>query len=39
MNMKIILEDVTGYYNDYKDYSKYDAKNSAKRMNLVLDVN
>ena len=35
--LKIILRDVVGYYNDYKDNSKYDYKNSAKRMNFKLD--
>ena len=32
--MRIILKDMVGYYNDYKDNSKYDAKYSAKRMNF-----
>ena len=35
--LKIILRNVVGYYNDYKDNSKYDAKYSAKRMNFKLD--
>ena len=35
--LKIVLKDAVGYYNDYKDNSKYDAKYSAKRMNLKLD--
>ena len=35
--LKIILIDVVGYYNDYKDNSKYDAKYSAKSMNFKLD--
>ena len=35
--LKIILLDVVGYYNDYKDNSKYDAKYSAKKMNFKLD--
>ena len=34
---KIILRDVVGYYNDYKDNSKYDFGYSAKRMNFKLD--
>ena len=29
--LKIVLKDVVGYYNDYKDTSKYDAKESAKK--------
>ena len=29
--LKIILKDVVGYYNDYKDNSKYVAKYSAKK--------
>ena len=37
--LKIILKDVVGYYNDYKDNGKYDVKHSAKRMNLKLDDN
>ena len=28
--LRIILRDVNGYYNDYKDKSKYDVKYSAK---------
>ena len=36
--LKIILKDAVGYYNDYKDTSKYDAKySSSKRMNFKLD--
>ena len=35
--LKIILRDVVGYYNDYKDNNKYDSKYSAKRMNIKLD--
>ena len=35
--MKIILKEVVGYYNDYKDNSKYDVKYSAKRINFKLD--
>ena len=35
--LKIILRDVVGYYNDYKDNNKYDSKYSAKRMNFKLD--
>ena len=35
--LRILLKDVVGYYNDYKDNSKYDAKYSAKRMNFKLD--
>ena len=35
--LKSFLIDVVGYYNDYKDNSKYDAKYSAKRMNFKLD--
>ena len=35
--LKIILKDLVGYYNDYKDNSKYDAKYSAKKMNFKLD--
>ena len=35
--LKIILIDVVGYYNYYKDNSKYDAKYSAKRMSFKLD--
>ena len=35
--LKIILKDVVGYYNDYKDKSKYDTKYSAKRMNFRLN--
>ena len=27
----IILRDVVGYYNDYKDKSKYDVKYTAKK--------
>ena len=30
---------MAGYYNDYKDNSKYDSKCSAKRMNFKLDDN
>ena len=37
--LKIILKDVVGYYNDYKNNSKYDLKYSAKRMNFRLDDN
>ena len=33
----IILRDVVGYYNDYKDKSKYDVKYTAKKMNFKLD--
>ena len=29
--LKIVLKDAVGYYNDYKDNSKYDAKYSAKK--------
>ena len=35
--LKIILRDVVGYYNDYKDNNKYDSKCSAKIMNFKLD--
>ena len=35
--LRIILKDVVGCYNDYKDNSKYDVKHSAKRMNFRLD--
>ena len=35
--LKIILRDVVGYHNDYKDNSKYDSKYSANRMNFKLD--
>ena len=35
--MKIILTDTVGYYNDYKDNSKYDVKYSAKRINFRLN--
>ena len=35
--LKLILRDVVGYYNDYKDNSKYDSKYSAKRINFKLD--
>ena len=36
--LKIILKEAVGYYNDYKDTSKYDAKySSSKRMNFKLD--
>ena len=35
--LKIILLDVVGYYNDYKDNSKYGAKYRAKKMNFKLD--
>ena len=35
--LKTFLIDVVGYYNDYKDNSKYNAKYSAKRMNFKLD--
>ena len=35
--LRIILRDVVGYYNDYKDNSKYDAKYIAKRMNFRLN--
>ena len=31
------MKDVVGYYNDYKDTSKYDAKYSAKKMNFKPD--
>ena len=34
--LKIDLKDVVGYYNHYKDNSKYDVKYSAKRMNFKL---
>ena len=35
--LKIILRDVVGYYNDYKDNGEYDSKYSAKTMNFKLD--
>ena len=35
--LRIILKDVVGYYDDYKDNSKYDVKYSAKRMNFRLN--
>ena len=35
--LKIVLKDMVGYYNDYKDNSKYDAKYIAKRMNFRLN--
>ena len=35
--LKIILTDMVGYYNDYKENSKYDTKYSAKRMNFRLN--
>ena len=35
--LKIILKDVVGYYDDYKDNDKYDYKYSAKRINFKLD--
>ena len=35
--LRIILKDIVGYYNDYKDNRKYDFKYSAKRMNFKLD--
>ena len=35
--LKIISRDMVGYYNDYKNNSKYDAKYSARRMNFKLD--
>ena len=34
--LKIILRDVVGYYNDYKDNSKHYSKYSAKRINFKL---
>ena len=34
--LKIIVINVVGYYNDYKDNSKFDAKYSAKRINFKL---
>ena len=34
MPLKIVLKDVVGYYNDYKDNSKYGAKYSVKKMNF-----
>ena len=34
--LRIILRDMVGYYNDYKDNSKCDVKYSAKRMNFRL---
>ena len=37
--LKTILIYVAGYYNDYKDNSKYDSKYSTKRMNFKLDDN
>ena len=37
--VKIILKDVVGYYNDYKDNGKYDVKHGAKRMNFKFNVN
>ena len=33
----IILKDVVGYYNEYKNNSKYHVKYSAKRMDFKLD--
>ena len=33
----IILKDVVGYYNDYKDNSKYTFKYSVEKMNFKLD--
>ena len=35
--LSIILRDAVGYYNDYKDKSKYDVKYTAKKMNFTLD--
>ena len=35
--LKIILRDVVGYCNDYKDNTKYDSKHSAKTMNFKID--
>ena len=35
--MKIILSDAAGYYNDYKDNSKYDLKCNTKRINFSLN--
>ena len=34
--LRVILIDVVGYYNDYKDNSKYDVKYNAERMNFRL---
>ena len=34
--LRIILKDVVGYYNDYKDNSKDDAKYTAKKMNFRI---
>ena len=31
ISLRIVLKDVVGYYNDYKDNSKYDAKYIAKK--------
>ena len=35
--MKIILSDAAGYYNDYKDNSKYFLKCNTKRINFSLN--
>ena len=37
ISLRIIFQNVVGYYNDYKDNSKYVAKYSAKRMNFRLN--
>ena len=37
--LKIMLIDVVGYYNEYKNNSKYDTEYSAKKMNFKLDDN
>ena len=35
--LKIVLKDVLGYYNDYKNNCKYDTKHCAKKMNFKVD--
>ena len=37
--LKVILIDAVGYYNDYKNNSKYDTEYSVKKMNFKSDDN